>query len=268
VFSGAAYADRFQPQLGFSPARLASLVRVWVQQLSVPGVVLAALGLSLWWDTRRSLLGAALVVIAMNFWTTAAYFSADTLPYSYPSLLLLALAAGDAAFFVLTSWLPNQRAFFRHAAALGLVAVVLVPLLVRGIRITGQATTLADTYSREVVQNAPPNSLILANDVTHSFSLLYAAVVSVGRDDVVPIDVRLLQFDWFRTDLARFHPQLGLDAAAMADLQGSDDVRLLELLSPEVEVVFTYPAELPPGYVLAPRGDPVTYLLVDKPPDQ
>lgn len=268
VVSAAAYSGRFQPRLGFSPARLASLVRVWVEQLSVPGLALSVLGLSLWWDTRRRLLAAALLTIALNFWTTAAYLSADTLPYSYPSLMLLSLAAGEAAFLALARWLPAQKTALRLSVAVGLVVVVLTPLLVRGIRITGQATTEADAYSRRVVESAPPNSLILSDDVMTYFPLLYATAVSVEREDVVPIDVRLLQFDWYRTDLARFHPDLGLDVAAMATPERLDAVGLLEGVSPEVTALFTYPAELPPGYELTPSGDELTYLLVERPPNE
>jgi hypothetical protein len=263
VVRGAAYAERFH--LGLPFGQLAALVRVLVAQLSIVGVGLAALGLSEWWDADRRLLVGTLIVVVLDLWLTASYASADTLPYIYPTLILLAMAAGSAAHLIVFTWLPDQIRI-RGPVYIGLAIAICAPLVARNLATISRATTEAEEYGRQVVENAPPGSLILSNQETHTFAIRYAAAVEVGRADVVPVDVRLLQFDWFRADLARFYPQLGLDEEAVAARENFRALELVMFIPPDVPVVFTYPAELPSGYRLAADQDRLTYVLVERPP--
>jgi len=115
---------------------------------------------------------------------------------------------------------------------------VLAPLAVRGANTTARVTTEADAFGREVVSSAPPNSVILSEDEALSFAIRYAAVVSVGRADVVPIDTRLLALDWFRRDMAEAYPALGLDAV---DPSALDVASVQRALPPGVPVVIVTP---------------------------
>jgi hypothetical protein len=263
VVRGAAYADRFH--LGLPFGQLAWLVRVLVAQLSIVGIGLAALGLSGWWDADRRLLVGTLIVVALNLWFTASYSSADTLPYIYPTLILLAMAAGSAAHLIVFNWLPDQIRI-RGPAYIGLLTIVCVPLVARNFATISRATTQAEEYGRRVVESAPPGSLILSNQETHTFAIRYAAAVDTGRADVIPVDVRLLQFDWFRADLARFYPKLGLDERAVAAREDFRTLELVMFIPPDVPVVFTYRAELPSGYRLAAGQNGLVYTLVERPP--
>ncbi len=235
VVTAADYAGRFRP--GLAAARLAPLIGVLVRQLSLPGMALALLGLSVWWDTRRPLLVAAAITITLNLVLVAGYDSADTLPYLYPTLLLLVLTLAEAVYRVVFTWLPEQR-WARGLAAAGLAALVLAPLAVRGANTTARVTTEADAFGREVVSSAPPNSVILSEDEALSFAIRYAAVVSVGRADVVPIDTCLLALDWFRRDMAEAYPALGLDAV---DPSALDVASVQRALPPGVPVVIVTP---------------------------
>ena len=107
---------------------------------------------------------------------------------------------------------------------------------------TANATTEADAFGREVVSSAPPNSVILSEDEAQSFAIRYAAVVSVGRADVVPIDTRLLALDWFRADLARAYPDLEFDHVEPVAL---DMASVQRLLAPDIPVVVVTPPPEP-----------------------
>jgi hypothetical protein len=251
------------------PERILPLLHLTADQLSVPGLALALLGLIGWGERHRPLLAAALATAALNLAFTASYYSIDTLPYIYPTLILLALAAGSAVYRLVFVWLPEgtfSGTIRRGLTYAALVAVVCAPLLIRNTPIALQATTEADTTSRRIVAPLPPGSLIISNEDHLSFALRYAATVSVPRPDVVPIDSRLLEFGWFRQDIAHGWPHLGLSGEEVAP-DDFDVARLLALIPPDVPVIFTYPAEIAPGYRLDAIEGGLLYVVVERPAD-
>jgi len=249
------------------PERILPLVRSVVDQLSMPGTALALLGLIGWRREHKPLLTAALVTAALNLAFTASYYSVDTLPYIYPTLILLALAAGSAVHRMVFAWLPaevHSGPALRGPAYAALTALVCAPLLVRGVPIVSQATIEADTTSRRIIESLPAGSLIISNEDRLTFALRYAAAVSVPRPDVVPIDARLLKFEWFRQDIARGWPHLGLSTEEVAP-DDFEVARLLALIPPDVPVFFTYPAEIAPGYRLDSIEGGLLYRVVERP---
>jgi len=245
------YTDRFSVAL--TASRFLSLFGVLLKQMSIVGVALAALGLSAWWETHRQLLYATLITITGNFLIVAGYDSIDILPYLYPTLILLTLAAGYGAYILVFVWLPEGSVKSGIAYA-GILVVICVLLGTRGLKLTQQATTEAEVYGYNVVVNAPRNSLIVSNQEVHSFALRYASAVSVQRSDVIPIDIRLLRYDWFRDDLTQIYPELELTESA-------PNLGWLRAVPRDTTVIFTYNADVPSGYELIPRDDGQTYLL-------
>lgn len=239
VVSGADYAARFSPRLALQ--RFAPLIKVIAQQLSWPGIALAVLGCSIWWDERRPLIVTTLAIVVLNLAFTAGYAAADTLPYLYPTLFLLTLAAGTAIHTVAFKWLHAGRRW-ALVAGIGLVFMVTVPLMLRGMHTVATATTTAEIFGQEVVNSAPDGSLVLSESEQQTFAIRYAAIVIENRPDLILIDTNLLHQDWFRYDLARFYPQLGLDPSAVAGAN-FDSSYLLANLPPGIPIVTIFPPE-------------------------
>jgi hypothetical protein len=259
VISSAAYSGRFN--LSLAARRLPALVGVILRGFGAGGLALALLGLSLWWDTRRELLAAFAVMLVANMILVAGYDSADTLPYLYPSLMLLAIAAGEAALYILASILDHRQARLQAPVAVLLMLAALLPPLIRGWNIAQSATTEADTWGQAVVEAAPAGSVILSNDTARGFAVRYAAALSVGREDVIPVEAGLLQYDWYRQDLARFLPQPGLDDAGAAGGPASD-AELIARLPQDIPVLFTYMPALPAQYRVDATDTEDVFVLV------
>lgn len=266
VISAAAYSGRWHIELVLT--RLPSLVRVLVGELSIPGTVLAVLGLSIWWDNQRRLTVAVLVTVFANAIMVAGYDSADTLPYLYPLFILLAIAAGAAGVEIITKWLPAwaQETWAFWLATAILLLTIWIPLLAVGIPQITAANANAEGYGHSIVEQAPSHSLIISNDDKHTFAIRYAVASLPERSDVIPVDVRLLEFEWFRQDLVQFHPGLKLNEQVMTEAKQFGLIDLLDKLSPDVPVIFTYQPSMPPGYTVRANEDGLTFVLVCRPP--
>ena len=60
------------------------------------GILLTAFGLAQWWEDKRPLFIASLIIITLNILWVASYNSADILPYLYPTLIITILAISHA----------------------------------------------------------------------------------------------------------------------------------------------------------------------------
>jgi hypothetical protein len=259
VVRAEAYASRLVS--GLMVDRLAALIRVLVEQLGIAGLALVAIGLSDYWDTDRRLLIALGIAVGANLWFTTQYESADTVVYVCPTLLLLSLATATGIRVGLAQALASARLGYlaRSLAACALGLALWLPLLIRGWGIVSQATTQADAFGALVMKDAPPQSVIISDNDSQTFAIRYAALVSVGRPDVVLIDERMWNsFDWFGADLAHFYPDLHL---SMSNISERSIASLVLRMHTNRPVIFTYqPEQLPAFYRLAALGDHL-YLL-------
>lgn len=199
VVKATAYADRFDSSAALQ--RLPLLLGELLAQAGIAGLFLAFVGLSIWANKRRLwlLMGSSLMIV--NLWFVAGYVSDDTLPYLYPTLLLLALAVADGVRVVLE--LSPKR--LRSLVGVSLSIAVVLPLLLRTWPLVQTVTTDAEAFARLYTATAPENSVIISDEGRKSFALRYGAAVE-QRNDIVLIDLSLLAYDWYRVDVAR---QLG-----------------------------------------------------------
>jgi hypothetical protein len=181
---------------------------------------------------------------------------------------LLAIAVGTAVLDIMTKWAPvwvrESRAFWLASGVL--LLTICVPLLVAGLPKITQANDNAESYGRRIVEQAPLHSMIISNDDRQTFAIRYAVASHSDRSDVIPIDSRLLQFDWFRQDLVQFYPRLNLNGQVVIGAKQFGLIDLLDVLPPDVPVIFTYPPVMPAGYTVRPNEDGFTFLLVGRPP--
>ncbi len=91
-----------------------------------------------------------------------------------------------------------------------------------------------------ILERLPPNSLLLTGQDEQTFPLWYAQVVEGFRPDVVIVDVRLLEWSWYRRQLPLRYPGLLLPAEA----EGRWPEALLEA-NPGRPVLFLTPDRSP-----------------------
>ncbi|MFK7800588.1 MAG: DUF2723 domain-containing protein [Anaerolineae bacterium] len=209
VVSGAAFSDRFNPDV--SLFQFGSLVGHTVREFGYISLAFAVLGLVTWYSSARRRVWLIGGLTATNIYLVAGYNSADTLPYLYPLLVILSLATVAGLDYLIQSSfkkLPDRR-------IASWVAIVLVGGIVLGARfrqngnIILAAQPAAEAFAAEIIPTLEPNSIVFSDDGRKSFALRYGLAVH-DRDDVVPVDVSLLFYDWYRADLAQ---QLSLPEA-------------------------------------------------------
>jgi hypothetical protein len=76
-------------------------------------------------------------------------------------------------------------------------------------------------FYESVLEQAAPGAVLLTASDRHTFALWYAHYGLSQRPDIVPINVSLYNYDWYRNTLRRSHPSLGYGEA------GSDDLPML-----------------------------------------
>ena len=258
VVSGAAYADRLQ--LFADPMRIVSLTLGVVQQLTPIGIVFVCLGYWGWWNRRRGWVVASLPMITLNVWVVAAYNSADTMPYLYPSIFIFALAGGEGIIVLLEHVKHNTQDQRLALHVIGYLMLVLLSglLLLRTWPSVQQATIDAEIFGRLIVQHAEPNTIILSDEGKRSFALRYA-IVEQQRLDIVSIDLSLLFYDWYRADLAQ---QLALEEPLQ--IIQENIILIDELLAqlPTDRPIITTLSTVSADVSLVPNPDRLTYSIV------
>ncbi|MBN1121095.1 MAG: DUF2723 domain-containing protein [Anaerolineae bacterium] len=265
VLRAEVYADRVDWRAGLNLARLASLVRVLVEQIGVPGVICAGVGASLLWDSNRPLAVIGGMLVLVDLALTSSYFSADILPYLYPALIVCWTMAGVGWYLVVHQGLRNR---VKHPVWYGVlygvaVLVLVLPLVYRGGREVRTATTAADAFGRTVVEDAPEGSVIFSNGNAEAFSVRYAVLVSVRRDDIVPVNEWTLWLEWYRADLSRVLAERRKIALDLQDVQNT--LEMIDRLPDDTPVIFSYNPNLPTGYHVEVMENGMAYRLVERP---
>lgn len=232
VISGAAFSDRFS--LARSISQFIPLTGHAIRELGYVPLGFAILGIVAWRNTAQRRLWAMVGLICINLLVVAGYSSADTLPYLYPTLLILSLVAVSGLDYLIES--SFKKLSERRIASL--IAIVLIGGLIFGLRfwqsgdVISKARPTAETYIAETIPTLPLNSLVFTDVGHESFALRYGLAV-YKRTDVVPVDISLLFYDWYRADLAK---QLQLpEADFVSQVSKQNPEMILMLLGEESE---------------------------------
>jgi hypothetical protein len=175
-----------------------------------------------------------------------------------PLYVAWALAGGVAA-GVLAAWLGRR---FRRW---GSWAMLLVPLLSVVLVILGWPQWARRDDPGPLPQQAavlaalPPGSLLLTDQDEQTFPLWYAQVVDGTRPDVAVVDVRLLEWPWYRRQLPTRYPGLSVPAA----VPGQGWLQALLEANPGRAAGTLGPLFLPSGYGL--RYQEPGYWAVTRP---
>ena len=242
--------------LAHIPVRLLAWLRLLVIGVNVWGIPAGILGLNDLWERDRRLAISTLLTFALYSAYAILYDTTDSYVYLIPAVAVLVLWVGHGLYWVLTSVAPGLELRWGQWSTVVLVVLVAV-LSVGGLpwRWTSQdlsADTAAMDYARAALRDADPDALIVVEGDAHTFSLWYARYGLRSRKDVAVVNDAMLSYDWYRTVLEKYHPDV---MQAPAGLFISDLFSLLAANADRRPVYFSdKPEYLPPGYQAVASG--------------
>ena len=165
-------------------------------------LVLAPLGLVVWWRRQRAVAAALGLAVVINLLFATSYGVPDVAVFVLPGVLALAALAG-LAFSHLARRLPVTP-----AAALGLCLVLALAGFNLG-RNNLRAQTLARDFARDTLSFAGKKGLVLSHVDTVSFSLWYVQYVEGRRPDLLVVS-KGRAVDWHQEQARRLRPDLAV----------------------------------------------------------
>lgn len=155
---------------------------------------------------QLGLLGTAVLTLIYAL----GYAASDAVVFTLPALLLLSL--------LLT---PGLRWLGRWAWLLPLASLL---LNYSAIDLSGDRTVRP--LAENLLQNAPPNAILLTPGDQTIFTLWYFQHVEEQRPDLILADANLLAFDWYRVRLRQLYPDLnGLGADDLTHFRQTNQAR-------------------------------------------
>ena len=182
------------------PVRFASLGRLVLENLTVPGALLAAWGAAqLTSKDRMRVVGILGTMVAMAVYALG-YNTTDSYVLLLPVLLLAAWLVG-VGIKELGNLGPGGR-------LLGWAALVIpLYLLITGWpEVSLAADHEATTFVEETMRAAPAQAILYTETDRHTFSLWYARLVAGKRPDVTIVDRALLGYGWYQAMLETQDP--------------------------------------------------------------
>ena len=169
-------------------------------QISLPGMLLALLGVSwLWLQSPPDTVFLVLFGVGTLLFRVS-YSAAGNIVYLLPLLLVLAIFAGGGLCVVLT-W---GRRYFSMSALVPLGIVLLASLIWRGTHTFPLMDISNDrqayNFSRDILSELPADAVIVTDRDETTFSLWYQKSLSV-RPDITVVDNRLIHYDWYIQNL-------------------------------------------------------------------
>jgi hypothetical protein len=199
---------------------LAGRVQAWatllVQQFGWVGVGLGFAGLLYGAPRRRRFVWLSAGLAGAFSVFAIAYNTADSFAYLLPVYLIFALWMGIGVAAVLA---VAQR--WHAYAAAGLVVLLLAAVAWSALHTAPQVDASNDhraaRYAASVLEQAPPDALVITSSDRDSFVLWYYHFALEQRPDIVVAVEPLLQFDWYRENLRAIYPALQIPEQAGPD---------------------------------------------------
>jgi len=188
----------FALPLSLLGARLVAWASLLARQFTPVGALFAVWG---WWQLFKLRRGLALAMLAMFAgWSVFAigYNTTDSYVYLIPAFVLVAVWLGMGLAKML------GRARWHLALQLGVVlALPLAELLLGWPAADVRMDRTAVTFGQTILEQAPPNAVLLTGQDRHTFTLWYFHYACGQRPDVTVVDRDLLAMPWYRTTIAR-----------------------------------------------------------------
>lgn len=237
----------FQVPLAQALGRVSAVAGLLLRDLLPRGAILGLGGAILLGRRDRAALALLGIPAGLGLLLAVTYGGADSYVHLLPLYVAWALWAGVAAGMV--AILLRTRWGARVALAALLLPLLALPLFVRGWGQWNrrQAPTPTAVWE-EALAAMPPGGILLSNVDEQTFPLWYLQVVDGRRSDVVLVDVRLLEWAWYRRQLPARYPGLAVP-------EGDEDRLRALLVANAGRPAFSMgPVPLPAGYLLQSSG--------------
>lgn len=179
-----------------------------LQQFSAAGVLIGLLGLIVYGSRSRKLLltvWIASVYAALTF----LYSSPDSGVYLIPAFLCFAIWMGLGI-----AGLINQFVSQNRVLQLGFGLLVIGYIVIRALtfieEVDASHDLKAESFGREVISEAPKNSILFAKGDHAVFTLWYFHFALNERPDLAIVAADLLHFDWYQENLHSIYPSLAV----------------------------------------------------------
>ncbi len=238
----------FQVPLPQVLGRLSAVAQLLLRDMAPHGVLLGLGGAIVLGRRDRAAFVLLGIPSGLGLLLAVTYGGADSYVHLLPLYAAWALGAGVAggmaAVLLRTRWGP------RVALAALLLPLLGLPLFVRGWGEWDRRRAPAPAAVwEEALAAMPPGGILLTNLDEQTFPLWYLQVVDGRRPDVALVDVRLLEWAWYRRQLPARYPGLVVPG------EGSGEVLRALLEANAGRPAFSMgPVPLPEGYLLAHRG--------------
>jgi hypothetical protein len=195
-----------------------------VAQLGWTGAGLAASGFIVALRSApREAVTLALLYLGTTF-IAAAYAIPDPAAYYLPAILALALMAGVGSAALVTFAVQARQRLAGHASSLAPVAAVAALLAAsfasRIVTVGREADASHDRtgydYARDGIEAVESSALVVSHGDGRTFSLWYGAEILSPRTDVAILYDNLLDWPWYRAQVADRHPDLSLPPDGMS----------------------------------------------------
>ncbi len=208
----------FALPLVYLPGRVAAWVHMLLQQFTWPGLALGLVGIWNLWERKRDYLVFSLICFGGTLVYALTYDTSDSYVYLIPSYLLFAMWIGRGAWFLLGQtfypWLRKQWGLaHRRPRVLSLVtlSLLLLPMFLAYSNyplLDLSNDRAAYDYAAQVFADTPSEALVIADTDAHIFSLWYYRYVVTTELDATILAKGLIQYEWYRENLSRHHPQI------------------------------------------------------------
>ncbi len=247
----------------YLPARVISWLDMLRQQFTWIGLALGLAGVWALWEENRSWLVYSLTSFGAVVIYSVTYDTTDSYVYLIPSYVIFAVwMAGGASYLAREIWLPwitkrrDRSLSGSRVPWLACLCLFLLPMLL--VRTNLPAVSLsadreAYDYAARVFASTPPDAVVLAATDAHIFSLWYVRDVEATEPAAIVVAEGLFQYQWYRDDLRRHHPQL-----IIPDGEGDPQAQILSFLEanlPRRPIYLTDSEDwIQERYDLAPSG--------------
>jgi hypothetical protein len=197
--------------LAQTPARLAALLAVMMQQFTPLGMLGCMIGIAHMWRIRRDLAAASLISFALVMYFTLGYNTTDSFVYLVPALALGAL------------WLAFGLSKVVARLPVGLAALILLLPFAQlvfsyhALDLSGDRAAIE--WAGRILRASPPQAIVLTERDEHTFTLWYAQTGLGLRPDVTVLDRDLWAYPPYRRLVEQEHGLADVAAAEQAAQQ-------------------------------------------------
>ena len=205
------------------PMRLAAWLRIMFVGMNGWGLPLGFLGLSDLLERDRKLAISTLLIFVFYSLYAILYDTTDSYVYLIPAVVVVILWMAQGIYWTIGLIRPylkrhNSRGtWLWRALLLGIFFLSLVGVPWHWSDQDLSTNTEAIDYALDALDTVPPGSLIIVEGDAHTFSLWYARYAMEYRSDVAVVNDALLQFDWYRIILGKYHFDI-MDRGRVSDL--------------------------------------------------